>query len=247
MLAFRDPYGNRPLCFGKRSTTKGEEYIVASESVALDVLGFELIRDVQPGEAIFIDMKRQVHTKQLVESKWAPCLFEWIYLARPDSSIDHVSVYKARLRMGEALGRKLKKLLDDGTIEVDTVIPVPDTSRPVAQAVGQFLDIRVREGLIKNRYIGRTFIMPGQAERQKSIKSKLNPIALELRDRNVLLVDDSIVRGNTSRKIIEMVRSCGAKKVYLASAAPALRHPCVYGVDLPSRKEYVAHGLNEPR
>lgn len=245
LLGFRDPMGNRPLCLGKRKTARGEEYIVASESVALDALGFSFVSDVQPGEAVLIDLNYKIHRKQIVKPKWAPCLFEWVYLARPDSIIDKVSVYKARIRLGEFLAKKIKKAIDAGKVKIDVVIPVPDTSRPAAQAIAYELNLKYREGLIKNRYIGRTFIMAGQAKRKRSIKYKLNPIPLEIRGRNVLLVDDSIVRGNTSHKIIEMVRGAGAKKVYFASTAPALRNPCVYGVDLASRKEYVANGLTE--
>jgi amidophosphoribosyltransferase len=246
LLVFRDPHGIRPLVLGSRNGKKGIDYFVASEGVAFDILNVKLERDVQPGEAVFIDKNtHKVHSKQLVPSQWAPCIFEWVYLARPDSTLDNVSVYKARLRMGESLARKVKVAIEKGEIEIDTIIPVPDTSRPVAQAMGSALSIRVREGLIKNRYIGRTFIMPDQKQRKKSIRYKLNPIPFEIRNKNVLLVDDSIVRGNTARKIIELVRNAGARKVYIASAAPPLRHPCVYGVDLASRSEYVAHNLDD--
>lgn len=245
LLAFRDQHGIRPLVFGKRKTPKGEEYMFSSESVALDTLGFKKIRDVQPGEAIFVDMKRQMHAQQIVPSKWAPCLFEWVYLARPDSFLDDVSVYKARLRLGEYLGRKIKVAMKKERLRIDVVVPVPDSARVAAQSIAHTLRIRYREGLIKNRYIGRTFIMPGQAIRKRAIKYKLNPIPLEMKGKNVLLVDDSIVRGNTSRKIIEMVREAGARKVFFASTAPPLRNPCVYGVDLPSRKDFVAHNLSE--
>lgn len=245
LLAFRDKYGIRPLIFGKRNTPKGNEYIFASESVALDMLGFENMRDVQPGEAIYIDMKKEVYAKQIEKASWAPCLFEWVYLARPDSILDNVSVYKARLRLGEYLAKKIKKAIEKKEIKVDAIIPVPDSARTAAQAISQITGIKYREGLVKNRYIGRTFIMPGQAIRKRSIKYKLNPIPLEIKNRNVLLVDDSIVRGNTSRKIIEMVRSAGAKKVYFASTAPPLRYPCVYGVDMPRKRDFIAHNLNE--
>lgn len=244
LLAFRDPRGIRPLCFGKRKVTIGEEFIFASESVALDTLGFEFERDVKPGEAIFIDMKGKVHAKQIEETKWAPCLFEWVYLARPDSFLDKVSVHKARLRLGEFLAQKIQKAMKNG-VKIDVIIPVPDSARVSAQAISSATGIRYREGLVKNRYIGRTFIMPDQGIRKRSIKYKLNAIPLEIRRKNVLLVDDSVVRGNTSRKIIEMVRDAGAKKVYFASSAPPLRHPCVYGVDMPSRKDFVAHNLSE--
>lgn len=240
MVAFRDPYGIRPLCFGKKTTALMPEYAFASESVALDTLGFEFIDDVQPGEVVFIDMKRQMYRKQVTKKHWAPCIFEHVYIARPDSIIDRVSVYKTRMRMGIKLAKKIKK----ANLKIDVVVPVPDSSRSSALSLAQELGVKYREGLVKNRYIGRTFIMPGQAIRKKSINYKLNPIKLELRNRNVLLVDDSIVRGNTSKRIIEMVRSAGAKKVYFASAAPPLVSPCVYGVDMPSKKEFVAHELN---
>jgi amidophosphoribosyltransferase len=240
MVAFRDPYGIRPLVFGKRDHEIMTEYIFASESVALDTLGYKLIEDVQPGEVIYIDMKRQVHRKQVVQKHWAPCIFEHIYLARPDSIMDNISVYKTRLRMGTKLARKIKK----ANLKIDVVVPVPDSARSSALSLAQELGVKYREGLIKNRYIGRTFIMPGQEIRKKSIHYKLNPISLELKNRNVLLVDDSIVRGNTSKKIIEMVRQAGARKVYFASAAPPLISPCLYGVDIPSKREFVANGLN---
>ncbi len=241
LVAFRDPNGIRPLSIGKKdSGTFLPEYMLASESVALDIQGFDFLADVQPGEAYFIDMNRDVHKKQIVEKKWAPCIFEYVYLARPDSIIDDVSVYKTRLRMGNYLGEKIKK----ANLDIDVVIPVPDSARSAALAVAQTLGIKYREGLVKNRYIGRTFIMPEQKTRKKSISYKLNPIILELRNRNVLLVDDSIVRGNTSKKIVDMVRRAGAKKVYFASASPALINPCMYGVDMASRKDFIAHNLS---
>ncbi len=239
ILAFRDPYGIRPLVFGKRSQTMLPEYIFASESVALDTLGYDFVTDVQPGETIFIDMQRKVHRRQITKKHWAPCIFEHVYIARPDSILDGVSVYKTRLRMGVSLAKKIKK----AKLKIDVVIPVPDSSRSSALALAQELKVKYREGLVKNRYIGRTFIMPGQAIRKKSIHYKLNTIPLEINGRNVLLVDDSIVRGNTSKKIIDMVREAGAKKVYFASASPPLINPCLYGVDMPSKKEFVANGL----
>lgn len=240
LMAFRDPYGIRPLSFGKRETDMLPEYIFASESVTLDTLGYELISDVQPGEAVFVDMKRVVHRKQVAKKNWAPCIFEHVYIARPDSIQDGVSVYKTRLRMGMKLAQKIK----DAKLEIDVVVPVPDSARSSALSLAQEIGVKYREGLVKNRYIGRTFIMPGQAVRQKSIHYKLNPIKLEIEGRNVLLVDDSIVRGNTSKKIIEMIREAGANKVYFASAAPPIISPCLYGVDMPSKKEFVAHELN---
>ena len=241
MVAFRDPYGIRPLSFGKRKKDLMDEYIFASESVAIDTLGFEFDSDVQPGEVVFIDTQRKVHRKQIVKKHWAPCIFEHVYIARPDSIMDGVSVYKTRMRMGSKLVKKIKA----SKIKIDVVVPIPDSSRSSALALAHDLGVKYREGLVKNRYIGRTFIMPGQAIRKKSINYKLNPIKLELKDRNVLLVDDSIVRGNTSKRIIEMVREAGAKKVYFASAAPPITNPCVYGVDMPSKKEFVANGLTE--
>lgn len=240
MLAFRDPYGIRPLAFGKRDHNLMQEYIIASETVAIDTLGFDFVSDIQPGEVIFIDMKRNVHRKNLAKPKWAPCIFEHVYLARPDSIMDNVSVYKTRLRMGVKLAQKIKK----ANLDIDVVVPVPDSSRSAALPLAQELGVKYREGLVKNRYIGRTFIMPGQEIRKKSIHYKLNTIKLELRNRNVLLVDDSIVRGNTSKRIIQMVRDAGAKNVYFASCAPPLISPCVYGVDLPSKHEFVAHELS---
>ncbi len=239
MIAFRDPYGIRPLVMGKKDHELMSEYIFASESVAVDTLGYKFDSDVKPGEVVFIDMKRNVHRKQVTKTNWAPCIFEHVYLARPDSILDGVSVYKTRLRMGVKLAKKIK----DAKLKIDVVVPVPDSSRSAALSLAQGLGVKYREGLVKNRYIGRTFIMPGQEIRQKSIQYKLNPIKLELKNRNVLLVDDSIVRGNTSKRIIQMVREAGAKKVYFASCAPPLISPCVYGVDLPSKKEFVAHGL----
>lgn len=241
ILAFRDPYGIRPIVYGKRETAQGPEHIVASESVALDVLGFDLVDDVAPGGAVFIDMQGKVHTRQCAENaQHAPCIFEFVYMARPDSVIDGIYVHKTRLRMGERLANKIKHEWPDH--DIDVVIPVPDTSRTSALQMAYELGITYREGFIKNRYIGRTFIMPGQAQRNKSVHQKLNVIDLEFRDKNVMLVDDSIVRGTTSQQIIQMAREAGAKKVYFASAAPPVRYPNVYGIDMPSIHELVATG-----
>ena len=244
IVAFRDPFGIRPVVFGKRETPHGPEYMIASESVALDTLGFELIRDLEPGEAICIDMQGTLHTRQCAENPvFSPCLFEFVYLARPDSIIDNVSVYKARLRMGEKLAEKI--LGEWPNNDIDVVIPIPDTSRTAALPLAYQLGVKYREGYIKNRYIGRTFIMPGQQERKKSVRHKLNAIELEFRDKNVLLVDDSIVRGTTSQQIIQMARDSGARKVYFASAAPPVRYPNVYGIDMPAASELVAHGKTD--
>ena len=244
LLAFRDPHGIRPLVIGIKETEDGPEYVVASESVALDVLGFKLLRDVYPGEAIFIDLDGNFYSKQCVkDTKQTPCIFEYVYLARPDSMIDGVSVYQTRLNMGVTLAKKIKK--DWSHLTIDVVIPIPDTSRPCAQEVALMLNTNFREGFIKNRYIGRTFIMPGQALRKKSVRQKLNPIKFEFKDKNVLLIDDSIVRGTTSREIVQMAREAGAKKVYLASAAPPVKFPNVYGIDMPSRNELLAYNKDD--
>jgi amidophosphoribosyltransferase len=244
LLAFRDPNGIRPLVIGKSETDKGTEYIVASESVALDVLGFEVLRDVEPGEAVFIDMEGNFYSRQCSdEAKLNPCIFEYVYLARPDSVIDGVSVYQTRLDMGKSLAEKIKREWADK--KIDVVIPIPDTSRPSALQVGLALGLDYREGFIKNRYIGRTFIMPGQALRKKSVRQKLNPIGIEFKGKNVLLVDDSIVRGTTSQQIVQMARDAGATKVYFASAAPPVRFPNVYGIDMPSRDELLATGRSD--
>lgn len=241
LVGFRDPYGIRPAVYGKRETPEGTEYMIASESVALSSLGFSLIRDIEPGEAVYIDQKGQLHTKQCAEAPvLSPCIFEYVYLARPDSIMDNVSVYRARLRMGEKLADKIKRVWPDH--DIDVVIPIPDTSRTSALQMANHLGVKYREGFIKNRYIGRTFIMPGQNQRRKSVRQKLNPIDLEFQGKNVLLVDDSIVRGTTCNQIIKMARESGAKKVYFASAAPPVRFPNVYGIDMPARHELIAHG-----
>ena len=244
VVAFRDPFGIRPVCFGYRDTDDGREYMIASESVALDALGFELMRDLEPGEAIVIDTNAGIHTRQCAEnSVYSPCIFEYVYLARPDSIIDDVSVYKARLRMGERLADRILEAWPDH--DIDVVIPIPDTSRTAALPLSYKLGVKYREGFIKNRYIGRTFIMPGQEERERSVRHKLNAIALEFEGKNVLLVDDSIVRGTTSAQIIHMAREAGARKVYFASAAPPVRYQNVYGIDMPVVGELIAHNRTE--
>lgn len=241
MLAFRDPYGIRPLIIGKNESRNGVEFMVASESVALDTLGFEIMRDVAPGEAILIDTSGNFFSRQCAaNASLHPCIFEYVYLARPDSVIDGISVYETRSLMGRSLAKKIQR--ERPGLEIDLVIPIPDTSRPSAVEVAQVLGVKYREGFIKNRYIGRTFIMPGQEQRRKSVRQKLNAMAIEFKGRNVLLVDDSIVRGTTSREIVQMARDCGAKKVYFASAAPPVRFPNVYGIDMPSRAELIATG-----
>ncbi len=240
ILAIRDPHGIRPLVYGKREGENGTDYMVASESVALQAQGFTLVRDVAPGEAVFIDVNGELHTRQCAQNPvLTPCIFEYVYFARPDSLIDGVLVYKARLRMGQTLVQKILRERPDH--DIDVVIPIPDTSRSTALEVAYHLNVKYREGFIKNRYIGRTFIMPGQKERKKSVRQKLNPIDLEFRGKNVLLVDDSIVRGTTSKQIVQMAREAGAKNVYMASAAPAVRYPNVYGIDMASHEEFVAH------
>ncbi len=244
ILAFRDPYGIRPLVYGKRETDQGPEHLIASESVALDALGYDLVRDIEPGEALYVDLKGQVHARQCAEfHQHVPCIFEHVYMARPDSIMDGISVYRTRLRMGEKLAHKIQREWPGH--DIDVVIPIPDTSRTAALQMAYELDLKYREGFIKNRYIGRTFIMPGQAQRKKSVRQKLNAIDLEFRGKNVLLVDDSIVRGTTSQQIIQMAREAGANKVYFASAAPPVRYPNVYGIDMPSAQELVANGRNE--
>ncbi|HHM06257.1 MAG TPA: amidophosphoribosyltransferase, partial [Gammaproteobacteria bacterium] len=244
IVGFRDPRGIRPVVFGHRNTELGVEYMIASESVALDAMGFELNRDIAPGEAVFIDLEGGLHTRQCADQpEHTPCIFEFVYLARPDSIIDNVSVYKARLRLGEKLAAKI--LSEWADHDIDVVIPVPDTSRTAALQMAYNLGVKYREGFIKNRYIGRTFIMPGQTQRKKSVRQKLNAIDLEFKNKNVLLVDDSIVRGTTSQQIVQMAREAGARKVYFASASPAVRYPNVYGIDMPAARELVAHNRSD--
>src|ERR1700752_1234890 len=244
MLAFRDPYGIRPLCIGKNEAMGGAEYLVASESVALEPLGFSMLRDVAPGEAIFVDNSGGFHARQCADNPMVyPCIFEYFYLARPDSVLDGASVYETRLQMGAALGRKIRHIPE--AHDIDVVIPIPDSSRPSALELANTMGLKYREGFVKNRYIGRTFIMPGQAMRKKSVRQKLNPIGMEFKDKVVLLVDDSIVRGTTSREIVSMAREAGAKKVYFASASPPVRFPNVYGIDMPNQRELIATGRSE--
>ena len=241
VVGFRDPFGIRPIVYGRRDSPKGPEFMIASESVALHALGFELVADVQPGEAVYITVDGQTHVRQCAANPiHSPCIFEFVYLARPDSVMDDVYVYKARLRMGEALARKIQREWPEH--DIDVVIPIPDTSRVAGAEMAARLGVPYREAFIKNRYIGRTFIMPGQQQRKKSVRQKPNPIDLEFKGKNVLLVDDSIVRGTTSKEIIQMAREAGAAKVYFASAAPPVRYPNVYGIDMPTSSELVAHG-----
>lgn len=244
LVGFRDPHGIRPVLLGRREAPEGPEYIIASESVVLDILGFELVSDLAPGECVLVTLDGALHRRISEHADThTPCLFEYVYFARPDSMIDDLSVYKARLRMGEALAARLLTEWPDH--DIDVVIPVPDTSRTACLPLAHQLDVKYREGFIKNRYIGRTFIMPGQEERVRSVRRKLNTISLEFRGKNVLLVDDSIVRGTTSKQIIQMAREAGAKKVYLASASPPVRYPNVYGIDMPATSELIAAGRSE--
>ncbi|EJL6832154.1 amidophosphoribosyltransferase [Vibrio cholerae] len=241
MIAFRDPHGIRPLCLGKREVNGQLEYMVASESVALDTVGFDFVRDVAPGEAIYATFDGELYTKQCADNPALnPCIFEFVYFARPDSFIDKISVYSARVEMGKRLGERIKN--DYSDLDIDVVIPIPETSCDIALQIAQAIDKPYRQGFVKNRYVGRTFIMPGQQQRKKSVRRKLNAIRSEFKDKNVLLVDDSIVRGTTSEQIIEMARDSGAKKVYIVSAAPEIRFPNVYGIDMPSANELIAHG-----
>ncbi len=241
LLAFRDPYGIRPLCFGEADLPEGREVMIASESVALEGTGHRMVRDVAPGEAVFVDLEGRVHARQCAGApSLNPCMFEYVYLARPDSVLDGVSVYQARLNLGETLAQRVISTMPPS--EIDVVIPIPESSRPSAMQLAQKLGKPYREGFVKNRYVGRTFIMPGQGMRKKSVRQKLNAIASEFKGRNVLLVDDSIVRGTTSKEIVQMAREAGARKVYMASAAPPVRFPNVYGIDMPTKDELIAHG-----
>jgi len=240
LLAFRDPYGIRPLCYGEGEGPEGREVMVASESVAIEGTGHKVVRDVAPGEALFIDLEGRVHAQQCADNpSLNPCMFEFVYLARPDSIMDGVSVYQARLNMGETLAQRLISTIKPS--DIDVVIPIPESSRPSAMQLAQRIGKPYREGFVKNRYVGRTFIMPGQGVRKKSVRQKLNAIGVEFKGRNVLLVDDSIVRGNTSKEIVQMAREAGARKVYMASAAPPVRYPNVYGIDMPTKEELIAH------
>jgi amidophosphoribosyltransferase len=244
VIAFRDPHGIRPVVFGTRDTELGTELMVASESVALDTLGFELVRDIEAGETIILTADGTLHTRQCADSPVkSPCIFEFVYFARPDSVIDEIFVHKARQRMGKKLAKKIERTWSKH--DIDVVIPIPETSRTAALILANELGLRFAEGFIKNRYIGRTFIMPGQTVRRRSVRQKLNPIDVEFKDKNVLLVDDSIVRGTTSRQIVQMAREAGANKVYFASAAPPVRFPNVYGIDMPAASELIAHGRTE--
>lgn len=246
MVAFRDPHGIRPLLFGKRENGLTTDYIFASESIVLDVLGFKFVDDVGPGEAIFIDEKtRKVYREKIAPKTHTPCIFEYIYFARPDSMLNGISVYTAQMRMGEKLAERIK----EAKLDIDVVMPVPDSARTASLAIADKLNIKYREGLVKNRYIGRTFIMPGQKIRKKSIRYKLNPMRLQIEGKKILLVDDSIVRGNTSKQIIQMVRNAGAEKVYLGIFSPPVKHPCLYGIDIPTREELIAsnHSIEEIR
>ena len=243
LLAFRDPNGIRPLVYGKRESGKGTEYMFASESVAITALGFEIVGDVGPGECVYVDANNQLHRSQCVPGVKRPCMFEYVYLARPDSILDGISVYQAHLRMGQTLANKILREWTDH--DIDVVMPIPDTSRSSALEIATRLGLPYREGFVKNRYIGRTFIMPGQEVRKKSVRQKLNAIGQEFKGKNVLLVDDSIVRGTTCQQIIDMARESGARKVYFCSAAPAIRYPNVYGIDMPTSEELIAHGRTD--
>jgi amidophosphoribosyltransferase len=240
IVAFRDPYGIKPLVYGSRDDGPLPSYAVASESVSLNIMNFRKIKNIEAGEALYIDRNRNIHTKKISDCPHSPCLFEWVYFARPDSFIDNVNVYDCRVHLGNFLAKKIKRM----NLDIDVVVPVPDSARDAAVEIARVLQLRYREALVKNRYIGRTFIMPSDKSRKSSVRQKLNPIASEFKGKNVLLVDDSIVRGNTSRAIIEMVRECGAKKVFFAAYSPPLRHPCVYGIDMQTKIEFIARNAS---
>jgi len=240
MVAFRDPYGIKPLVYGLRRDGLIPSYAFASESVALNIMGFSEIRNVEAGEAIFLDQGRTLHRRRVAHCPHSPCLFEWVYFARPDSFIDNVNVYLCRIELGRLLAEEVRR----HNLKIDVVVPVPDSARDAAIEIARGLNLKYREALVKNRYIGRTFIMPAEEKRRSSVRMKLNPIASEFKGKNVLLVDDSIVRGNTSRAIVELVRECGAKKVYFAIYSPPLRYPCVYGIDMQTRTEFVARNAD---
>jgi amidophosphoribosyltransferase len=241
LVAFRDPFGIKPLAYGVRKDGLVPSYAVASETVTLNIMNFSEIRDIEAGQVVFLDKKRRLHKKKLAHCAHSPCLFEWVYFARPDSFIDNANVYKCRVNLGRFLAAEIRKR----RIDIDVVVPVPDSARDAAIEIARTLKLKYSEALVKNRYIGRTFIMPSVDKRRDSVRQKLNPIASEVRGKKVLLVDDSIVRGNTSRAIIEMIRECGAEKVYFASYSPPLRHPCVYGIDMQTKTEFVAQDADE--
>lgn len=243
LLAFRDPFGIKPLAFGSRKDGLLPSFAVASETVSLNIMNFGGIRDVEAGQAVFIDKNRKVHMRRLVRCAHSPCLFEWVYFARPDSFLDRANVYKCRVNLGRFLAEEVKRR----RLKIDVVVPVPDSARDAAIEIARRLNLKYSEALVKNRYIGRTFIMPSSAQRKSSIRQKLNPIASEFTNKNVLLVDDSIVRGNTSKAIVEMVKECGAKKVFFSSYSPPLRFPCVYGVDMQTKGEFIAQGADEEK
>ncbi|UCC39550.1 MAG: amidophosphoribosyltransferase [Candidatus Aminicenantes bacterium] len=240
LVAFRDPFGIKPLVYGRQDNGGLPSYAIASESVCLDIMNFSHIKNVEAGQVVFIDQNRKIHTRKLTRCAHTPCLFEWVYFARPDSFIDNVNVYDCRVHLGRFLADEIKK----HKLDIDVVVPVPDSARDAAIEIARALDLKYREALVKNRYIGRTFIMPADQTRRSSVRQKLNPIVSELKGKNVLLVDDSIVRGHTSRAIVEMVRECGAKKVYFGAYSPPLRFPCVYGIDMQTKTEFVARNAN---
>jgi amidophosphoribosyltransferase len=241
MVAFRDPYGIKPLAYGVRHDGLLPSYAFASETVSLNIMNYGEIHDIEPGQVVFLDKSRGLHKRKLSHCAHSPCLFEWVYFARPDTFIDKVNVYKCRVNLGRSLAEEIRKR----KLAIDVVVPVPDSARDAAIEIARKLNLKYSEALVKNRYIGRTFIMAADGQRRDSVRQKLNPIASEIRGKKVLLVDDSIVRGNTSRAIIQMLRECGAKKVYLASYSPPLRHPCVYGIDMQTKTEFVARNADE--